>query len=180
MKKLHSSFLVARVSMALAAVIKHSSDINVSFTEAKRDAKGKIDVVGIVNYNLNLKGFKDFGVTKVSFRFGVELKDCGYHDDEGVFIWHGVNSNTRASMCANNLKFENDHGLVFNKFGDKGFFKTTFYDAASDIDFSECEISTAIVDAAFASLDREDTERYLTGFLQAFNQARGIGIGFDG
>lgn len=179
MKKLSSSFLVAQTAIALCAVMKHSADIDCSVNSVSRDDEGKVNLLGIVSYNLRLKGLEALGVTKASFRFGVEIKDCEYHEYHGVFFQKGEDHSIRASACANNFIFYDGNGQAVKKFGEDGIFSKAFYDANDTDGFSECDIATSIVDTAVHSLSDAERSVFLSEFLEAFNQSRGIGLGYD-
>lgn len=187
MKKLSSGFLVAQTAIALSAALTNNSEVKCYAGAATNIGCLGVGVVGIVEYNLNIKGLEDFGVNKVNFRFGVELMGVDYHDDKGVFVMgdfskKGQERSIRACLCANNFAFLNSEYQVVKKDGNDGILQKAFYDTdlTSNGSAGEVDIATDVIDAVIAGLSDNELTTFFNDFLYSYNKQRGIGIGYDG
>lgn len=190
MKKLSSGFLVAQTATALSAALINNSEVKCyagDVTNYANYGERCIGIIGIAEYKLNIKGLEDFGVSKVNFRFGVELIGVDYHDDKGVFVMGDGSkkkkeNSVRASLCANNFVFLNSKHQVIKKDGDEGLLAQAFFDTdlTKEGGISECEIATDVVDSVIAGLSGEELAVFFNDFLYSYNKQRGIGIGYDG
>ncbi len=160
-----SSFLIAQIVSAMAAVIKNSGDLDVCSWPEADCGQGEYACDALIDCKVYLVGYESLNISKVTVRFDVVFDKCTFDDAEKEYEWNSKEVNIFGGACSHNLTFENDKGEVVESYGANGFLEK--FDNIDDE-----YITQTIIESVFAQLSSEEKERYLKDVLRAYNLSR--------